>query len=521
MKPEKNIDEILDRYITSASTEDVELHCDQVFRQLQSQARETAPHAGPERLGNWRLIGMVSAAATIVLAIVIGVSWRADAPAILESENSRRVEYGETVRSNNVAGSTLVLADKSRIEMRSGSELSLERADDGVRIRLAKGDVIVNAARQHGHLYVQTKDVNVTVTGTVFLVHAEEEGSRVGVIQGEVRVQQGATKTTLLPGEQVMTKPLMAWQPVSEEISWSRKAEAHLALLQQSAVPTRAAPGTRVREAFEVASVRPSSPTSLDGGARGARGSGVGPGGARLQIDPKRFVASNVTLHRLVLLAYGISGFGSDPVYGGPGWMRTDRFDIQAVLPEGSPSYTMNQLLRGEVPILQLMVQTLLADRFKVALHREMKELPVYNLVVVKDGKMKLSDDQTPVNPAAGPLPWRSDSAPPRGAIVLMFNPTGGRTISATAMPISEVAALLGDQLGRGVIDKTNLKGLFDIRLDFAPAGSPDATAAVAPDPAGPYLFDAIQDQLGLKLESTRSLVEVLVIDRAEKPSEN
>jgi uncharacterized protein (TIGR03435 family) len=79
----------------------------------------------------------------------------------------------------------------------------------------------------------------------------------------------------------------------------------------------------------------------------------------------------------------------------------------------------------------------------------------------------------------------------------------------------------LGDQLGRGVIDKTNLKGLFDIRLDFAPAGSPDATAAVAPDPAGPYLFDAIQDQLGLKLESTRSLVEVLVIDRAEKPSEN
>jgi uncharacterized protein (TIGR03435 family) len=406
--------------------------------------------------------------------------------------------------------------------MRAGAELSLERADDGVRIRLNRGDVIVNAAKQHGHLYVQTQDVTVSVVGTVFLVKAEAEGSRVAVIEGEVHVkQQGTTETKLLPGEQVMSKPIMEWQPVSEEISWSRKAEAHLALLQQSAVPTRAAPVTRVREAFEVASVRPSSPTSLDGGARGARGGGGGTGGARLQIDPKRFVASNVTLHRLVLLAYGIKGFGADPIYGGPGWIRSDRFDIQAVMPEGSPIYTMNQLLIGEVPKLQLMIQTLLADRFKVAVHREMKELPVYNLVVVKDGKMKLSEDQTQTNPAAAPPPFRSDAAPPRGTIILMFNPSGGRTLSATAMPISEIAGILGDQLGRAVVDKTNLKGLFDIRLDFAPAGPPDATATIAPDPAGPYLFDAIQDQLGLKLESTRSLVEVLVMDHAEKPSEN
>lgn len=521
MKPEKNIDEILDRYITSASTEDVESHCDRVFQLLQSQTGDTTPHARPYRQVNWRVIGMVGAAAAIVLAVVIGVSHRAGAPATLESENSRRIEYGEMVRSNNAAGSTLVLADESRIEMRSGSELSLERADDGVRIRLNKGDLIVTAAKQHGHLYVQTKDVSVSVVGTVFLVKSEEEGSRVAVIQGEVRVQQGETKTTLLSGEQVMTEPLMAWQPVSEEISWSPKAEAHLTLLQQSAVPTRAKPATEVRESFEVASVRPSSPIPQGGGARGARGAVGGPGGARFQIDPKRFVASGVTLHRLVLLAYGIKGFGADPVYGGPGWMRTDQFDIQAVLPEGSPSYTMNQFLIGEVPRLQLMVQTLLADRFKVALHREMKELPVYNLVVVKDGKMKLSEDQTPVDRESGPPPFRFDGAPPRGAIVIMFSPSGGRTISATAMPISEFTGLLGDQLGRAVMDKTNLKGLFDIRLEFAAVAPPDATAAIAPDPSGPYLFDAIQDQLGLKLESTRSLVEVLVVDRAEKPSAN
>jgi ferric-dicitrate binding protein FerR (iron transport regulator) len=85
-----------------------------------------------------------------------------------------KIEAGSVVRANG-SGAMLKLADGSHVEMRGNSKLSLERADDGVRIKLSDGDVIVSAAKQHGHLYVQTKDVNVPVAGTVFLVNAEEE----------------------------------------------------------------------------------------------------------------------------------------------------------------------------------------------------------------------------------------------------------------------------------------------------------------------------------------------------------
>src|ERR1700686_3974955 len=118
--------------------------------------------------------------------------------------------------------------------MRTQSELSLERADDGARIRLNKGSVIVTAAKQGaGHLYVQTKDVIVSIVGTVFMVNAEESGTRVAVIQGEVHVQQGATSRRLLPGQQVATNPIMEPVSLEEQVSWSRTASAYLALLQQ------------------------------------------------------------------------------------------------------------------------------------------------------------------------------------------------------------------------------------------------------------------------------------------------
>src|SRR5204862_6089465 len=114
------------------------------------------------------------------------------------------------------------LADGSLIEMRANSEMAIEAADDGVRIRLDAGSVIVTAAKQQkGHLYVQTKDVTVSVVGTVFLVNAEEAGSRVAVIQGEVRVQQGVILKKLLPGEQIETNPIMRSVPMIKEIQWS------------------------------------------------------------------------------------------------------------------------------------------------------------------------------------------------------------------------------------------------------------------------------------------------------------
>src|SRR6185436_510717 len=94
------------------------------------------------------------------------------------------------------------------------------------------GSIIVSAAKQpSGHLYVQTKDMTVSVVGTIFLVNAEVDGSRVAVIEGEVRVHEGTTETKLRPGEQVSTSRTLAARPVKEEIAWSRQADAHLAIL--------------------------------------------------------------------------------------------------------------------------------------------------------------------------------------------------------------------------------------------------------------------------------------------------
>jgi TonB family protein len=150
--------------------------------------------------------------------------------------SNERIKFGEIVRSDAGSGGMLRLADGSHVEVRSHSELYLEHADDGVRIRLNQGGIIVNAAKQHeGHLYVQTKDFVVSVVGTVFLVNAEDVGSRVAVLEGEVRVRQDGRDQKLLPGQQVTTGAVPSPSTVPEEIAWSRNAPSHLALLEQSA----------------------------------------------------------------------------------------------------------------------------------------------------------------------------------------------------------------------------------------------------------------------------------------------
>lgn len=112
------------------------------------------------------------------------------------------------------------------------SRLSLERAADGLLIQLDKGTVIVSASKQpRGHLYVQTKDMTVSVVGTVFVVKAEEFGSRVAVVEGKVEVQQGNTEKQLRASEAVTTSRLMELSSLRKEISWSGRAEEHLAML--------------------------------------------------------------------------------------------------------------------------------------------------------------------------------------------------------------------------------------------------------------------------------------------------
>ena len=462
-----------------------------------------------------RWVSTAAAAALVAAAIGTAILWRPADTALYRIVDGD-VYQGETIRSNGGGGAVLALPDGSRVEMRSQSELSLEQAVDGLRIRLIRGGIIVNAAKQRtGHLYVQTKDVTVSVVGTVFLVNAEENGSRVAVIEGEVRVQQGGTAKRLLSGEQFSTNPSMEARNVNDVIAWSLNSEALRALLQQSAVaPTALSPqaSAEPRETFEVASIRP-RPSPVGGGRR----TGANPCAGRGEIDPRRFAVTDTTLHNLIAWAHGKNCVGDpDLVSGGPEWIRSDRFELEARIPDGFPSYTMLQVRSGSAPKLQPMLQALLVERFKLAVRREMRERLVYVLTATDTPKL---------------TPWRDgDGEATIGSISQQSNPSGQifARLEGRKMSMARLADALGQSpaAGRVVLDRTGIAGEFNINLEYVPGEAFIATMAQAtgapPNVAsGPSLSRALEEQLGLRLEAIRAPMEVLIVEHAEKPSEN
>jgi bla regulator protein blaR1 len=280
--------------------------------------------------------------------------------------------------------------------------------------------------------------------------------------------------------------------------------------------------------AFEVVSIRPNSGVPTAGargagpGARGGGPAGPSPCGGIAQVNPGRFVATNVSLYRLINLAAGRNCrlvMEQNLLSGLPDWAQSAAFDIQATVPAGTPAYTTQQLLNGEAPQLQMMIQNMLADRFQLALHRETKEIPIYNLVMVKMGKIKLSDDQTPPPPPSPPTgpPTPGEPPPfPRGAFNVGVDPPAGIVrIRASSIPISTVINFIQGGVGRMVVDKTDLKGLYDI---------PEVSLNVGPyeiTPGAVTVWPEILLQLGLRMEATRGPVEMQVIDRASRPTEN
>ena len=179
------------------------------------------------------------------------------------------------------------------------------------------------------------------------------------------------------------------------------------------------------------------------------------------------------SLQFLIRAAYGLDDYR---IAGGPKWIDNDKFSV-VYKPVG--------------PQASLMLRALLADRFKLASHMETRELPIYALTVVKGGPKMEKADQ------------------PGGTSA------GGAMIRGT-MDMSVLSSYLSSILGRGVTDQTGLKGAWKFSLKWTPDDQPAAATGNAPS-----LFTAIQEQLGLKLESTKGPVEVLVIDHAEKPTEN
>jgi uncharacterized protein (TIGR03435 family) len=222
--------------------------------------------------------------------------------------------------------------------------------------------------------------------------------------------------------------------------------------------------------------------------------------------SPGTFRARNIPLRFLCRVAYNINSFN---VLGGPDWTDSAGFDIEAKTP-----VIPNQSRREESDRMNLMLQSVLEDRFKLKAHRETRELPVYILTVAKGGlKMK----HAPCDPVGDP----ACQASLREAMKNWPQPVNGSWVTMDRFLVGLATMTNGR---RAIIDRTGLTGVWDMHMqgDFRPAASPGADGGKAePAEPGESIFTALEQQLGLHLDSGKAPVEVLVIDHAEKPSEN
>ena len=247
---------------------------------------------------------------------------------------------------------------------------------------------------------------------------------------------------------------------------------------------------------FEVASIR----RNTSGDQRGSGLAGPQPGG--------RFIALGATLRRLVSDAYE-----GREVEGGADWTGVDRFDVDARGDGKTPADIRN------------MLRPLLAERFKLAVHAETRDMPVYTLTLAR-GDRRLGPKLRPSDAncseeARNFFPGAMGFPPPCGDFRL-----GARTLTARGMTMAGLARLLAGRGGRAGLDRTGLDGFYDLELEWSsdlgltPA-RPDGAGAGELTPDGVSLFTALQEQLGLRLEAGRGPVQVIIIDRAEPPTAN
>jgi uncharacterized protein (TIGR03435 family) len=220
--------------------------------------------------------------------------------------------------------------------------------------------------------------------------------------------------------------------------------------------------GQQSEPRFEVASIKPSPPDAGDANV--------------LKPTPDRFQADNFTARRLIALAWDVRIF---QVSGGPSWLDSQPYDV-AAKPDGNV----------EDQHLRRMVRTLLAERFQLQVHHATKEMPVFVLETAKGGAR---------------LPPASPGNDPE------IRGRGGHLI-AKRVTAEFLSRILANELERPVLNRTGIDGAFDVELDYTPDQNPEPGAS---------LFTALQEQLGLKLETQRAPVDVLIVDRIERPSPN
>lgn len=270
----------------------------------------------------------------------------------------------------------------------------------------------------------------------------------------------------------------------------------------------------RVTERFEVASIRLNTGPALGGPVGGGIGFRTG-----------RFSAENITLQQILTYAYELQAY---EIFGGPDWVTRDRFDIAATVPPPPTGFDP----RDTAARNRRLVRALLADRFNLVAHEERREMPAYSLVMARPDR-RLGQRLRPFKGECGepgqlgPPPNATfgmpTSDPNKGPHWCMAF-TGMGRLSAQGTTLADLTTILArfPAVRRRVLDRTGLTGRFDFDLEWTPFATPPGTAptGVPPD-AGPTLFTALQEQLGLRLESANETVSVLVLDSVNQPSPN
>jgi uncharacterized protein (TIGR03435 family) len=275
---------------------------------------------------------------------------------------------------------------------------------------------------------------------------------------------------------------------------------AMLAAVEASQLPVPPqAPGAPAGpRAFDVASIKPNN--------SGAVGEQV-----RFYPPSGRVMMTNVTVKRMIQNAYQLQ---DQQIAGGPGWIVSEHFDIVA----NSEAANLSPMDRW------VMVRALLADRFKLKMHTEAREQSVFGLILARrDGqlgehlKKSNTDCKRPTAPVTAPI----DLSVPNQCGVIMGGP--GR-MNFRGVTMETIAAQLSSRVGRSVVDRSGLEGRYDLDLEFSPqplqAGSGDPAAPDRPAGDAASLYTALQEQLGLKLDSQKGSIDVTVIDSVEHPTE-
>jgi uncharacterized protein (TIGR03435 family) len=225
----------------------------------------------------------------------------------------------------------------------------------------------------------------------------------------------------------------------------------------------------------------------------------------RIMNRPDGFSCTNIPLKTLIGNAYGIR---QDLISGGPGWVDSMGFDVEAKV-SGEDVAAFKKLTAGQ---RNALLEALLADRFHLKIHHETRTLPMYDLLLAKGGSRMKAEPPVAPSPDAAKDP---EAAKPRGMMTM-----GSGILKGQGLPVTSIANHLSYIIQATVTDKTGLTGNFDFDLKW----TPDDAGPSSPDASGEpnvSIFTAVQEQLGLKLQPTKGPVDTLVIDHVEQPSEN